>query len=148
MVTDTNAIFLLDEPESHFNPRWRVKFVQRLMDMTGNRGNQEVLLTTHAPFVPSDMPREQVMIFSRNDETGKIEVTEPQIETFGAAFDRILEMCFNIRPPNSEIAEGQIARLLKSNDLDEVEAGFKELGPSTGKALLADHLRKLKNKSV
>ena len=28
------------------------------------------------------------------------------------------------------------------------EEGFKELGPSTGKALLADHLRKLKNQAV
>ncbi len=144
MVKDANAVFLLDEPESHFNPQWRVKFVQRLMDLTESRGNQEVLLTTHAPFVPSDMPREQVMIFSRND--GKIEVKEPQIETFGASFDRILEMCFNVRPPNSRIAEDKIQSLLKSEDLDEVERGFHELGPSTGKARVADHLRRLKNK--
>jgi len=144
MVRDANAVFLLDEPESHFNPQWRVKFVQRLMELTGSRGNQEVLLTTHAPFVPSDMPRQQVMIFSRDGE--KIKVVEPKIETFGAAFDRILEMCFNIRPPNSRIAEEQIERLLKNDDVDEVERGFQELGPSTGKALVADHLRKLKNR--
>ena len=36
MVKDTNAVFLLDEPESHFNPQWRVKFVQRLMELTGS----------------------------------------------------------------------------------------------------------------
>lgn len=148
MVRDTNAIFLLDEPESHFNPIWRVKFFQRLLDMTGNRGNQEVLLTTHAPFVPSDMPREQVMIFSRRAETGKVDVLEPNIETFGATFDRILEACFNIRPPNSFIAEKQIEELLASDNVEKIEAGFHELGPSTGKAVLADHLRKLKNNIV
>jgi predicted ATP-binding protein involved in virulence len=114
--------------------------------MTGNRGNQEVLLTTHAPFVPSDMPREQVMIFSRRAETGKVDVLEPNIETFGATFDRILEACFNIRPPNSFIAEKQIEELLASDNVERVEAGFRELGPSTGKAVLADHLRQLKNK--
>ena len=144
MVKDTNAVFLLDEPESHFNPQWRVKFVQRLMELTGSRGNQEVLLTTHAPFVPSDMPRQQIMIFSRDGD--KIKVVEPKIETFGAAFDRILEMCFNIRPPNSRIAEEYIERLLKNDDVAEVERGFQELGPSTGKALMADHLRRLKNR--
>lgn len=144
MVKDANAIFLLDEPESHFNPQWRVKFVQRLMELTGARENQEVLLTTHAPFVPSDMPRQQVMIFSRDGD--KIQVNEPQIETFGASFDRILEMCFGIRPPNSRIAEERIEHLLKSNNLEEVEIGFHELGPSTGKALVADHLRSLKNR--
>lgn len=145
MAQDANAIFLLDEPESHFNPQWRVKFFQRLLDMTGDRGNQDVLLTTHAPFVPSDMPREQVMIFSRNHDAGKVEVVEAPIETFGATFDRILEACFNIRPPNSCIAEERIEALLKSDNLADVEAGFRDLGPSTGKAILADHLRKLKN---
>ena len=148
MISDRNTIFLLDEPESHFNPKWRVKFVQRLMGMTGNRGNQELLLTTHAPFVPSDMPREQVLIFKRPKESGVIEVTAPQIETFGATFDRILETCFDIRPPNSEIAGDIIEELLKSEDVAVVGAGFKELGPSTGKALLADHLRKLKKKNT
>lgn len=148
MVQDSNAVFLLDEPESHFNPKWRVKFFQRLLDMTGDRGNQDVLLTTHAPFVPSDMPREQVMIFSRNQDTGKVEVIEPQIETFGATFDRILETCFNIRPPNSYIAEEQIEALLKSDNVAEVEAGFHELGPSSGKALVADHLRRLKKNDL
>jgi restriction system-associated AAA family ATPase len=146
MVQDTNAVFLLDEPESHFNPIWRVKFFQRLLDMTGARGNQDVLLTTHAPFVPSDMPREQVMIFSRNVDTGKINVAAPNIETFGATFDRILETCFNIRPQNSYIAEKKIEKLLGSENLADVEAGFHDLGPSTGKAVLADHLRKLKKK--
>ncbi|MER9396421.1 MULTISPECIES: restriction system-associated AAA family ATPase [unclassified Mesorhizobium] len=147
MIADTNAIFLLDEPESHFNPKWRVEFVQQLMKMVGSRGNQEFLLTTHAPFVPSDMPRDQVMIFSRDEASGKFTVKDPKIETFGTTFDRILESCFDIRPPNSHIAEKEIEKLLKSDDIEEIEDGFKELGPSIGKALLADHLRKLKSQA-
>lgn len=147
MIADTNAIFLLDEPESHFNPKWRVEFVQQLMKMVGDRGNQEFLLTTHAPFVPSDMPRDQVMIFSRDEETGKFAVNDPKIETFGTTFDRILESCFGIRPPNSHIAEREIEKLLNSEDVAEIEEGFKDLGPSIGKALLADHLRKLKSQT-
>ncbi|WBH15279.1 restriction system-associated AAA family ATPase [Sphingomonas radiodurans] len=147
MIADTNALFLLDEPESHFNPKWRVEFVQQLMKMVGKRGNQEFLLTTHAPFVPSDMPRDQVMIFSRDEKTGKFAVRDPQIETFGTTFDRILESCFGIRPPNSHIAEKEIEKLLKSNNVAEIEEAFQDLGPSIGKALLADHLRKLKNQA-
>ena len=144
MMTDSNALFLFDEPESHFNPQWRVKFVQRLMELTGARANQELLLTSHAPFVPSDMPREQVLIFERND--GKIIVKEPPVETFGATFDRILEACFNIRPPISRIAEERINELLMSEDITEVEHVLGELGQSVEKAFLADHLRRLKNK--
>ncbi|WP_186033977.1 restriction system-associated AAA family ATPase [Burkholderia gladioli] len=146
MIREASALFLLDEPESHFNPQWRVKFVQRLMELTGSRKNQEVLLTSHAPFVPSDMPKEQVLIFSRDNRN--IVVKEPPIETFGATFDRILESCFDIRPPISRIAEEKINELLESEDADEVERVLGELGQSVEKAFLADHLRRLKNKKI
>lgn len=146
MISESNALFLLDEPESHFNPQWRVKFVQRLMDLNKNRKSQEMLLTSHAPFVPSDMPREQVLIFSK--DSGKVFVQEPDIETFGATFDRILETCFDIRPPISRIAENKINELLKSEDIKEIESVLVELGQSVEKAFLANHLRKLKNKKI
>ncbi|ARU92945.1 restriction system-associated AAA family ATPase [Tatumella citrea] len=144
MINEKNALFLLDEPESHFNPQWRVKFVQRLMDLRGSRDDQELLLTSHAPFVPSDMPREQVLIFSRYKD--KIIVKEPEIETFGATFDRILESCFEISPPISKIAEERINELLKSDDVEKIEQVLNEFGQSVEKAFLANHLRMLKKK--
>lgn len=113
------------------------------MELTKERGPQELLLTSHAPFVPSDMPREQVLIFAR--EESKIIVKQPAIETFGATFDRILETCFEIRPPISRIAEQRIEELLKTNDIDKLEDGLQDLGPSVEKAFVADHLRRLKN---
>lgn len=146
MISEKNALFLLDEPESHFNPQWRVKFVQRLMELTGSRANQELLLTSHAPFVPSDMSREQVLIFARNAD-GKIVVKEPQIETFGATFDRILETCFGVSPPISRIAEDKINEMLKSDDIENIERSLNELGQSVEKAFLVNHLRRLKSKN-
>lgn len=145
MISEGNALFLLDEPESHFNPQWRVKFVQRLIELTGSRASQDLLLTSHAPFVPSDMPQDQVLIFARSDGTSIVK--EPQIETFGATFDRILETCFDIRPPISRIAGEKINELLKSEDSEMIEQVLGELGQSVEKAFLANHLRKLKNKS-
>ncbi|WP_145587105.1 restriction system-associated AAA family ATPase [Yersinia kristensenii] len=142
MISEANALFLLDEPESHFNPQWRVKFVQRLIELSGIRPSQEMLLTSHAPFVPSDMPKEQILIFSRKE--GKIEVEEPKIETFGATFDRILESCFDINPPISRIAEEKIKELLESENIPEIEQVLNELGQSVEKAFLANHLRMLK----
>src|SRR5262245_488185 len=32
MVSLSNALFLLDEPESHFNPQWCVKFMTHVLD--------------------------------------------------------------------------------------------------------------------
>ncbi|MBK7828618.1 AAA family ATPase [Nannocystis sp.] len=38
MIADTNVLFLLDEPESHFNPQWRVRFISRLMNLPTAQG--------------------------------------------------------------------------------------------------------------
>ncbi len=142
MITNHNALFLLDEPESHFNPQWRVQFVKRLLGLHIERGEQDILLTSHAPFVPADIPREQVLIFKRKGNA--IEVANPEIETFGANFDRILENCFQIRPPLSQLARDAIEELLDSDDIGKLEAALPELGASVEKSFVADHLRQLK----
>lgn len=145
MITDQNALFLLDEPESHFNPQWRVQFVKRLLNLPIERGEQDVLLTSHAPFVPADISREQVLIFKRNGD--KIEVSLPEIETFGANFDRILEHCFDVRPPLSQLAQDEIAELMESNDVERLTGAMNRLGSSVEKSFVADRLRQLKAKA-
>lgn len=145
MITDQNALFLLDEPESHFNPQWRVQFVKRLLNLHVGRGEQDVLLTSHAPFVPADISREQVLIFKRQGDT--IEVSNPEIETFGANFDRILEHCFEIRPPLSQMAQDTIAELMESDDIARLTDAMDTLGSSVEKSFVADRLRQLKAKA-
>jgi restriction system-associated AAA family ATPase len=143
MITEANALFVLDEPESHFNPQWRIKFAQRILDLPGDRGAQEVLLTSHAPFVPADLPREQVLIFSRDGSL--LHVANPKMETFGANFDRILEHCFGIQPPISQLARERIEELLDSTNIEEIEEGLPRLGASVEKSFVADRLRQLKS---
>lgn len=151
MTSFPNALFLLDEPESHFNPQWRVKFISRLMDLPtangkrsklgGASAQQDCLLTTHSPFVPSDMARDKVLIFEKL-ETG-LQVRRPGIETFGTTFDMILDECFGIRPPMSEIPRREIAELMQSQDREVILAGIARLGDSVEKVFLMDRLRQL-----
>jgi len=152
MIREKNVLFLLDEPESHFNPQWRVAFMNRLRSVPtadGRRADQpaaaaqEVLLTTHAPFVPSDMRRENVVIFERVG--GKVRARSPEIETFGASFEHILEHCFRVEPPISEIARAEIKSLMASSDPTEIEAAIPHLGASVEKVILLDRLHKLKS---
>jgi restriction system-associated AAA family ATPase len=143
MILQDNALFILDEPESHFNPRWRVEFVKRLLGLpVDGRGNQEVLITSHAPFVPSDLRREQVHVFSKDVE-GKVSVEKPPVETYGAAFDRILEHCFKVRPPISQLARDDIKRLMETGTTEQLRDAINTLGSSFEKAFLADRLRQL-----
>lgn len=161
MVDEPNVLFLLDEPESHLNPIWRVKFMSQLGEVPTARGNrrdpqslvgaQDVVITTHAPFVPSDLPRHQVIIFRRSEESEiqnpasvGIQARRPNIQTFGASYDQILEQCFGVSPPISKQSQEVIGTLLQSNDPAEVEAGLKTLGPSVERIQVIDHLDELK----
>ncbi|MBD8140203.1 restriction system-associated AAA family ATPase [Frigoribacterium sp. CFBP 13605] len=147
MITEVNALFLLDEPESHFNPQWRVKFISRLRSIPVQRNtSREMIMTSHAPFVPSDMQREHVIILKKSDE-GVI-ARNPVNETFGASFDRILKDCFDIEPPISQVAQNEIGRLMREEDADEIEKALPRIGASVEKAFLVDHLNQLKLKDL
>jgi hypothetical protein len=137
--------------ESHFNPQWRVACVSKILDVPTDAGvrrtssaasaDQECLLTTHAPFVPSDLPRKQVVIFGK-DGSDRIRARRPDVETYGATFDTILRECFGINPPISQVARDEVAKLQKPENADELEAGIGRLGPSVEKVRLMDLLRR------
>lgn len=149
MVNRDNALFLLDEPESHFNPKWRVKFaekVQTVRNEAGQRAWQEVILTTHAPFLPSELPKESVRIFSKT-ETGRLRASMPEEETFGASFDRILDVCFDIDPPISSSAQDEIDKMFEITDPAELSKAISTLGDSNKKALLVGRLARLRSTS-
>ena len=156
MVSFPNALFLLDEPESHFNPQWRVKLLSKVLSLptangtravSGPAAQQDGLLTTHSPFVASDLPKERVFIFAKNPETGRIEVRHPEIETFGTTFDAILAECFAIRPPIAEVSMARIEQLKSSEDPAEIQKGMNELGDSVEKIMLADRVRQLQRQA-
>ncbi len=155
MMSFSNILFLLDEPESHFNPQWRVKFISQILEVptkdgirsnASNASEQECILTTHSPFVPSDMQRNKVFIFSKSENENSVIVRHPDIETFGTTFDTILEECFDVRPPISGVSRKEIAELMNSSNPGEIKAGLDGLGQSVEKAYLADRLRQLTKK--
>jgi restriction system-associated AAA family ATPase len=155
MASFPNVLFLLDEPESHFNPKWRVEFISNLMNLPtisdkkcvneGKRSGmspasiQDCLITTHSPFVPSDMNRENVLIFSKN-ENGKIESRPPRIQTYGSAFDAILAECFEISPQISGLPRDQIKELIDYGTKGQIEKAIGHLGESTERMKLAAKL--------
>ena len=153
MVNYPNVLFLLDEPESHFNPRWRVEFISKILNLPTCGGvrseksevaRQDCLITTHSPFVPSDMKSDNVLVFKKEEKSGEINVRRPNIETFGSTFDTILEECFSISPPISDIPRLKIEALLQSDNIEEIKQAMRGLGDSVERMYLADRIRQLK----
>ena len=147
MIFDHESIlFLLDEPESHFNPKWRIHFVSTLQRILKNKGHC-LLLTTHAPFVPSDTKSSHVYVFKRDGE-GRISMRPPTEETFGASFDRILQDVFGIKPP--PVARGsleELQKLQRSDDPDEIERRLADFGDSMEKFALYERIEELRERA-
>jgi restriction system-associated AAA family ATPase len=155
MAAFSNVLFLLDEPESHFNPKWRVEFISKIINLPttnkekckneGKRSEkslasmQDCLITTHSPFVPSDMDRKNVLIFSKNDK-GEIESRNPRIQTYGSKFDAILAECFDISPQISALSRDQIKNLMTDGTKEQIQEAIANLGESTERMKLAAKL--------
>ncbi|WP_225788362.1 restriction system-associated AAA family ATPase [Pseudomonas sp. Marseille-P8916] len=91
LFRDTNSLFLLDEPETHFNPDWRANFISRLRQCLPDNGDfaQEMLITTHTPFLISDSKPDKVLVFSKDKASGAVSIEPPGFNTFGASINKI-----------------------------------------------------------
>lgn len=104
MMETEGCLFLLDEPDTHFNPMWRAKMIEMLNQVSATacdvQGNiervrrQEVIITTHSPFIISDTRREDVYKFEKTDH--EVHYENPQnIETYGSSINLILQEIFD-----------------------------------------------------
>lgn len=91
LFRDTNSLFLLDEPETHFNPDWRANFISRLRQCLPGKGEfaQEMLITTHTPFLISDSKPDKVLVFKKDKESGAVSISQPDFNTLGASINKI-----------------------------------------------------------
>lgn len=99
LFRDTNSLFLLDEPETHFNPDWRANFISRLRQCLPGNGEfaQEMLITTHTPFLISDSKQEKVLVFAKDGASGKVSISHPEYNTLGASINKITMSTFGKR---------------------------------------------------
>lgn len=145
LFRDTNSLFLLDEPETHFNPDWRASFISRLRQgLKSDRSavRQEMLITTHSPFLISDSKPEKVLVFEKDQASGKVTIEHPEYNTLGASINKITMNTFDKRETIGGVAEKLIEGFRQrfeaggedlSKLVDEIEEG---LGDSVEKILL------------
>jgi restriction system-associated AAA family ATPase len=145
MFDQPNILFLLDEPEAHFNPKWRSQFISMFAKLMKGRRHCTIL-TSHAPFVLSDSRREDVFIFKRKGDS--VRVDKPRVETYGTAFDKLLAEAFEVEPPISVKSRDEIQKLQQSDDLEKLEAKVDGFGDSVEKFFVFQRIEELKAKKT
>lgn len=135
LFRETNSLFLLDEPETHFNPDWRANFITRLRQCLPGNGEfaQEMLITTHTPFLISDSKPDKVLVFAKDKASGAVSISHPDYNTLGASINKITMNTFGKR----ETIGGHAQALL-----DDLRKRFKE-GNEDNEGLITEIHRQL-----
>lgn len=155
MLKDRRTLLLLDEPETHFNPGWRAKFIKVLNDSlkAGGTNNflKDVIITSHSPFVISDCLPNNVIFFKRNKGIHKVEAKSAKqlnFNTYGTSIEIISDELFGYNQSIGDWAKNEFKNIdfneIKNNEeIDIIKDDLSKLGPSIEKDLVFAKLNSL-----
>ncbi|OAN61019.1 hypothetical protein A8B79_05965 [Balneola sp. EhC07] len=142
ILKDKRSLILLDEPETHFNPDWRSRFIDMLENSLEESGAdhlmKDILLTSHSPFIISDCLPNNVIFFDKKDDS-KFSVaksaSELGLKTFGSSINYILKNFFNtdLIPKKSK---DELIDLIENGSLEELREAVEYFGESSEKQFL------------
>lgn len=141
----TKSLFLLDEPETHFNPAWRAKYISTLKKcFKDDKVSPEVLITSHSPFIVSDSKPDNVLIFEK-DKKNKVTCKRANFNTFGASINKITIQIFEKSETIGDVAKSKLEefkqRVKNKDDIDRLIDEIEHtLGDSVEKILLLKEL--------
>ncbi|UYA61107.1 hypothetical protein NAL19_3018 [Pectobacterium sp. F1-1] len=145
-TAEDESLFLLDEPDTHLNPRWSVDYISYLKQFIASGTKQEetshILLTTHNPLAIAELDREQVQILrmTKENEQRRVVACYPEMAPRGMGYAAIVTsdmfgIASSLDLPTQELLETQRAFAAKEklteqeqNDLDLTNAQLDRLG--------------------
>lgn len=90
------SLFLLDEPDTHLNPRWSMDYLNYLRNFVGtdsaSQESSHVVFTTHNPLAIAELVKEQVQILRlrSDDDARTIVAFHPDLDPRGQGYAAIV----------------------------------------------------------
>lgn len=84
-----DSLFLLDEPDTHLNPSWAVKYLKFLRDFVPNHETSHLLMVTHHPLAIAELDKSQVQVMWQ-DESNQVHAQAPAESPSGMGYSGIL----------------------------------------------------------
>jgi hypothetical protein len=161
--TSTKWIYLLiDEGDLGFHPEWQRQYLNLIIDRVPEifEGIKlQIILTSHSPFVISDLPKDNVIFLTKDCKTGDSIVKDSlndMKQTFGANIHTLLSDSFFVESLMGEFAKSKIDSVLKYLNKDssviksneEVEKIINMIGEPIIKRYLQKELANKRSKKV
>ena len=149
LLKDRRSFLLLDEPETHFNPSWRAKFIKILNDSitAGNKGEHpngsfNVHLLKDV-FIISDCLPDNVVLFEKDEkgDTTAKKASELGIDTYGTSVNLLTNRIFKNKETIGTYAMSKLKEFKKRFDGNErtedlIEELNSEFGDSIEKLMI------------
>lgn len=153
LFKNENALFLLDEPETHFNPDWKAKFISNLRHCFSQSKDvmREMLITTHSPYLVSDSESKYVHIFEKDQVSKKVSNRFPDFQTLGSSVNKITIKVYNKPDTIGAYANSKIDEFRKELETSEDKEALlrrvkNEIGESVERVLFINEILDLINK--
>jgi predicted ATPase len=92
-TAEKEALFLLDEPDTHLNPAWCLDYLDNLRKYGAEPPNSQIIMTTHSPLTFAGMDKNEVVVMERSED-GRIFAEHPTSAPKGMGFAAILTSDF------------------------------------------------------
>lgn len=93
-TAEDESLFLLDEPDTHLNPKWCVDYLRHLSDFVGGtekeRSTSHIVMTTHNPLAVAELVKGQVQILQRDPDKLSIRAVPPEMDPRGMGYSGIV----------------------------------------------------------
>lgn len=89
ITREDHCLFLLDEPDTHLNPIWKLRYFDDIEGVLSSdndalvQGESQILITTHDPMMVGSLKREQVHILRRQGGRSVVETPDEHPQGMG-----------------------------------------------------------------
>lgn len=142
-----NLILLIDEGEVTLHPQWQKNYIKYLIEFLEKNFTQNIqlVLTTHSPFILSDIPKENITFLEKGGQA------YPDVDTFAANIHTLLSHGFFMRNGlMGEFAKQRLEKILEylTKKVDSINLSQEEIKYTidlVGEELLKNKLETLYN---